>query len=86
MNIRLNYTYKPVAFIVNLQQISGLYTALNDFNTESYFILNADVNYVVTDFMRIFLKGENLLNKNYQIDFGYPMPGRSVMLGINFEH
>lgn len=86
INFRINYNYQKFNISTNLQQVSGLYTSLQNSNTENYFLLNADINYSITNFADIFLKGGNLLDKNYQIDFGYPLPGRSVMVGVKFHY
>ncbi len=85
LNIHLNYIFNPFTVSADLQQVSSLYTSTQDFNTESYFLMNADINYEVNDFLQVYLKGGNILNKNYQIDFGYPLPGRNIMVGISFE-
>ncbi len=85
INLHLNYSFSPVTISADLQQVSGLYTSVLDFNTESYFLLDANINYKIGDYVKLYVKGGNILNKNYQIDFGYPLPGRNIMLGINFE-
>jgi iron complex outermembrane receptor protein len=86
INFQINYNYQKFNLSANLQQVSGLYTSLQDSKTENYFLLDANINYSVTNFLDIFLKGGNLLDKNYQIDFGYPLPGRNVMLGVKFHY
>ncbi len=86
VNLQLNYSSKKLDVYANLQQVSGLYTSLQDSDAENYFLLDANLNYSVTNFFDIFVKGGNLLNKNYQIDFGYPLPDRNVTIGLKLHY
>jgi outer membrane cobalamin receptor len=86
ISFQINYNYQEFNLTADLQQVTGLYTSLEDSDTENYFLLDADIDYSMTNFMDIFLKGGNLLNKNYQIDFGYPLPGRNFMFGVKFHY
>jgi iron complex outermembrane receptor protein len=33
--------------------------------------------------LEVFVAANNLLNKQYQINYGYPMPGTNVNVGFN---
>ena len=35
--------------------------------------------------LEIFVKGENLLGQNYEINSGFPMPGATVFGGISIN-
>jgi len=52
---------------------------------EDYLLLNASVKYAAADWLEVFLSGKNLLDAEYMIDQGYPMPGINIMLGIGFK-
>jgi iron complex outermembrane receptor protein len=35
--------------------------------------------------MKLFVKGENLLDQSYEINDGYPMPGITAFGGVSIE-
>lgn len=85
-------TYKPGRFSlnVNLQNIGDLYTLVDDKTIpnqkESYTLLNAKAAYKFGNESRgltIFVKGENLTNRDYSINYGFPMPGVVILAGID---
>ncbi len=49
---------------------------------DDYVLLNAKVAYQITESTQIYLRGENLLNENYQTVKGYGTPGISAFAGI----
>ena len=49
-----------------------------------YFVLNAILSKSFSNFT-IFLKGENLFNKYYVTELGYPMRARTVSVGLKFN-
>ena len=66
-----------------LQYINHLYTAVGaDENTESFVLLDAAVNYSVTRNLTLWVRGENLLAQQYEINQGYPMPKATFMGGV----
>ena len=73
----------------NYQYIKDLYVKLEDATspavTENYGLLNAKVSYRPSKCIELFVKGENLANKTYQIVYEYPMPGITVFAGITFS-
>jgi iron complex outermembrane receptor protein len=52
---------------------------------ESYLQWNMRAMYRLSESISLQARGENLLNQKYEINAGYPMPGATVMLGINIE-
>jgi vitamin B12 transporter len=52
---------------------------------DNYVLLNAKVAYQLTDSTQVYLRGENLLNENYQTVKGYGTPGISAFAGIKAE-
>ncbi len=62
---------------------------VNSTQVDSYFLANAKLSYPFfsNELIRkaeVFLAGENLTNTDYEYLPGYPMPGISAMIGLNF--
>lgn len=74
-----------VALNAGVQYVGGLYTNVTEGAEEQqdYLLMNARASYKENEHLTIFVKGENLLNQDYCINAGYPMPGATVMAGIN---
>ena len=69
-----------------LMVVSGLHTTLNPTSPKEDFLLwNARAQYRLLEGIQLFLKGENLLDEQYEINAGYPMPGRSLFGGLQFH-
>ncbi|MFI3315346.1 MAG: TonB-dependent receptor [Rikenellaceae bacterium] len=70
-----------------VQYIKGLYTSVSDTDTpqESYTLWNSRVSYQFSSLCGVFLKGENMLNQSYEINEGFPMPGATVVLGLDVK-
>ena len=84
--INADYRLKKLVLNVNLQNIGGLYKALSPSAiATNYFLVNAKAGYIFNSFIDIFVKGENLTDKKYEINNGYPMPGITVLGGVNFH-
>jgi vitamin B12 transporter len=49
---------------------------------DDYVLFNAKVAYQLSESTEIYLRGENLLNENYQTVAGYGTPGISAFAGI----
>ena len=82
-----NYSHKPWSVIAGVQYVSGLYTAVGDNeNKENFCLLNATVNYQLAKPVSLWLRGENLLAQQYEINLGYPMPRATVMAGVNINY
>ena len=71
-------------------KLSGMY--IHDLYTnaaleakQSYFLLNARISYQVLKFMNLWISGENLLDQDYEINYDYPMPGITVLGGIDLK-
>lgn len=70
-----------------LQQVCGLFTTVgtSDEIKETFTLLNATVNYQLLPSTQLWLKGENLLAQQYEINAGYPMPRATFMGGVNIS-
>ena len=76
------------SFNLKLQNIFNLYNETNGgvgVVEKSYHVLGARLGYQVSRSLRIYLSGHNLLNQEYQINYGYPMPGLTVFGGIDLK-
>lgn len=80
------YKWKKVAVNLSLQHIQHLYIQLTPAAvTNSYTLLNSKVSYFINKHIDVFVKGENLANVSYYINYGYPMPGILVFAGVNLH-
>lgn len=84
-NITANYQYKMLNLDLGAQHVNTLYTALTLDNIQSFTLLNARISANVTPQLDVFVSGHNLLNQQYQINNGYPMPGINVHGGLSWK-
>lgn len=78
------YKNRKLNFNLNMQSVINLYLITGENSlTESYTLLNARVAYQLNKYIQFFIKGQNLTNVKYQINYGYPMPGIIGFGGIN---
>lgn len=70
-----------------LQYVEGLYTSISaEVSTEESFALwNLRSAFRATPGLELFVKGENLLNYQYEINVGFLMPGATVMGGVHLN-
>ncbi len=82
------YRYGKFDFNLKLQNIFNLYNETGngvEVVEDAYHVLGARIGYQATPFLDVYLSGSNLLNQEYQINEGYPMPGISVLAGLNLS-
>ncbi len=81
------YTIGDFRANLSVQQISGLYifTGEAPFLQESYTLANTMLSYRLTSNLELFASGKNLLDQDYSINHGYPMPGITFFTGINLQ-
>ena len=86
-NIGANYTYKIFGIHVSSQYIEHLYTSTlpQPVLTQSYALLNARLTARPMKYLELFVSGNNLLNQQYEINSGYPMPGINFNTGFNLR-
>ncbi|MDD4991988.1 MAG: TonB-dependent receptor [Paludibacter sp.] len=92
LNVSANYSYKIWNLNVSSQYIEKLY-ALNSANPFSpvivtvpdYFLLNSRLSVRPLKQLEVFVAANNLLNRQYQINYGYPMPGINFNGGFNVK-
>ncbi len=79
-----NYRKGKIDFSLNLHHIGKLYTstAANAIQTETYTLVGSRLRWFLNRYVEWFLSGENLLNQKYEAQYGYPMPGVTLLTGI----
>jgi outer membrane cobalamin receptor len=81
-NLNANYTYGIFNLNISLQNVNDLYTNINAETMEDYTLLNARLNARISKAVNAFIMGNNLLNEEYEINYGYPMPKINFSGGI----
>ena len=84
----LSGTWSSGRFSVNLgaMGIADLYLSTGENAVKSSYIdLKCRVAWQATDWMCVFVRGENLLNRQYQTMLGFPEPGITVLGGLSFS-
>jgi len=91
LNISANYRYKIWNLNVSTQYIEKLYTFIAPNPTilpiiqPDYLLLNARLSARPLKQLEVFVAGNNLLNQQYEINYGYPMPGINFNAGFNVK-
>ncbi len=86
-NLSVNYNYKIWNFNLSAQHIDQLYTRILPTEVaESYTLLNARVSVKPLKMLDIFVMANNLLSQQYEINYGYPMPGTYFNAGFNVRY
>ena len=82
------YNLQPVSFMLYLKYVNGLnnYVGQDEVSTINYTLLNLKVNWQATNWLNVFLEGNNLLDTQYQIDRGFPLPGINVLAGVELRY
>ena len=82
----LDYNYNKWMANLGLQYIHGLYKAVGAQEAkENFCLLNLAVSYRLNDTVTLWVRGENLLAQQYEINLGFPMPGATFMGGITLS-
>jgi iron complex outermembrane receptor protein len=82
--VAASYRLKNWNISANYQYINNMYSATGaNPSKSSYGLLNAKISYYPFKSLSFFVTGENLTGKDYEIMAGYPMPGATVLGGIN---
>lgn len=69
-----------------IQYIAGLYTATGEHpRTEDFVLWNLRGSCKANRWLTIWAKAENILAQEYEINAGFPMPGTTVMAGIEID-
>jgi len=80
------YKWNKLSINVSVQHINNLYTQVTPtMEANSYTLINSKVSYSINKFVDVFVKGENLTDTKYYINYAYPMPGILVFGGVNLH-
>jgi outer membrane cobalamin receptor len=80
------YKWKKLTMNISVQHIHDLYTQITpDKITDSYTLLNSRISFIINKYVDVFVKGENLTDKKYYINYLYPMPGIIAFSGVNLH-
>jgi iron complex outermembrane receptor protein len=86
--VKLNAIYKPsqkFSFALDAEYVSKQFTRTdNKEYAPSYFVADLKVDYFIKK-VDMFLKVENIFNKNYLYGDGHPAPPRTYLVGINYR-
>jgi iron complex outermembrane receptor protein len=86
-NLQALYMWNKLSLNISLQHIQTLFTQLTPVKvTENYTLLNSRISYRLNKYVDVFVKGENLTDQRYEINYGYPMPGIIFFAGINLHY
>jgi len=78
-----DYTYHIATFSLSIQHVEGMYGSDNYKNLLiDYTDVGVKVSINMTQKYSISLSSDNLLDQSYQTILGYPMPGRTVSVGL----
>lgn len=66
-----------------VQYVADLYKSSSADDTENFLLWDARVSYNVLEKFSVWARCENILGQEYEIMAGYPMPGTTVMFGVN---
>jgi iron complex outermembrane receptor protein len=86
-----NYRMEKYSFVLQGSYIGGLYSRLEstfpvlDAAVEDYFLLNAGIKFRPVKWGELYVSAKNILNEEYEINFGYPMPGINVITGLHLK-
>ena len=84
-NLNANYKYKIWNFFTGLQYIDKLYSNITPQSVQYYTLWNTRVSAMPLRNLNIFAAANNLLNQQYEINYGYPMPGRNYSAGLDIR-
>jgi len=83
-----NYHLGKFDVAASLQYIGNLYTRVTPVDQmvkNSFTLVSSKINYHLNSSFTFFVSGENLLNQEYQMQYGYPLPGMTLFTGLNIS-
>jgi iron complex outermembrane receptor protein len=87
INLSGNLHLKKFTATLSMQSVHNIYTrTAPPAEKESYTLLNTRFAYKFNKYFDVFIKGENLTNQEYCINYDYPMPGFIAFAGINLHY
>jgi outer membrane cobalamin receptor len=91
-NLHAHYNIQGLRFMIGARRVSGLIRGTSgnvpvDYTLPKmdFTLLNAQVHYPFLNMFTVFARVDNILNQEYAIDKGYPLPGINMMAGLRFR-
>lgn len=85
LNASVTYTPGALELTLDSSSVWSLLTGAPDGKTQSYSLLNLRAAYTFASKITPFVKVDNITNKHYEIVYGCPMPGTTVMGGVELK-
>lgn len=87
LNAEITYSLRDFSFTLDETSIWSMYNGAPADHNESYTLLNLRAAYTLPYKVPITLsvKVDNITNKHYEIIYGCPMPGTTIMGGVEFK-
>ena len=91
MELTAGVTVRPIhqlAIDANYYLATDRYTFVwgnSDVKLNNINELNLQIGYTFNDTFGVYVKGQNLLNQHYEMFYGYPMQGITLMGGVNIN-
>ena len=86
LNLQFSYQNNFIQAILDLSGVYGLYSNIQESIKQNYFLTALTINYRLLNQIELFAKGENIFNTSYEINDGYPMPGRTIIAGVKLTY
>ncbi len=85
-NLSVNFSQGIFNIKVASQFVDKLYTRITPTpEKQTYMLINARISVQALSWLNLFLMGNNLLNTQYEINYGYPMAGIHFNTGVNLK-
>ena len=68
------------------EQLDTDFGTFQDVTLDAYTLVGGQLRWGGRQGVELYLRGENLLDEDYQDVFGYHTPGRAVYLGLRLRH
>ncbi|MDE7109825.1 MAG: TonB-dependent receptor, partial [Muribaculaceae bacterium] len=87
LDVEVAYSPGPVSITLEDMSVWSMKNGNPEGSRESYTLVNARVSYTLEGIvpLTLSLKLDNIFNKHYQIIYGCPMPGTTLMGGVEFK-
>ena len=80
-----SFTAKRWSASTGVQYVAGLYKSLDPAATEDFVLWNVRAAFRAAHWLEIWVRGENLLAQEYEINAGFPMPKATVTAGVRMN-
>lgn len=80
LTFSLSYNLNKFVFTMDGKYLGKYYDSTKTIQNGT-FLLNAGVDYKLSEKLKVYLKVDNVLNKQYQLAPGYPMTGTKIRIG-----